>query len=246
MPQTVFTVGNPITSRIKLGVTPDGTTTVTLQVFKPDGTTITAPAISAFTGTGGDEKTAQWYTTDDGQAGSPVLESAGDWVALWQVTGTGAVTAAKVYNVVPLPSTGTRVAWSPFLSEVADHVPWLTVDQVTVGSETYLGTFNGNTVPTDEQAQRHIDKAAAPILAIGAVPQPLYAFARGIVALRAAASLARAFPRYENALNIAAALDKQADTDWKSLLALLEDEGAVNDAPAQPVWCFPPPVYHRL
>jgi hypothetical protein len=244
MPQTVFTVGNPITSRLTLGVTPDGSTAATLTVFKPDGAAIAAPAISAWTG---DEKTAQWYATDDGTSGSTTLVAAGDWVALWQVTGTGAVTAAKVYNVAPLPTTGTRPDWSPFLSEVADHVPWLTVDRVSVGSDTYLGTFNGLTTPTDEQAQRHVDKAAAPILALSIVSEPLHAFARGIVALRAAASLARAFPRYnDNALAIAAALGQQADADWTSLLGLLDDDdGALVEAPALSHWLSPDTGYRR-
>jgi hypothetical protein len=38
MPQTVYDVGDPITSRLKLGVTPDGTTVATVAVQRPDGT----------------------------------------------------------------------------------------------------------------------------------------------------------------------------------------------------------------
>jgi len=244
MSQTVYTVGNPITSRIKLGVTPDVSTIVTLQVLRPDGTAIATPAISAWSGDGGDEKAAQWYATNDGQSGGLVDLADGDWVAIWSVTGTGAVVAAKVFNVVPLPAAGARPEWLPFLSQVAGHVPWLTVDQVTVGSDLYLNTFNGNTQPTDETAQQHIDQAATPVVAIiTSLPARLIPFARAVVALRAAASIARAFPnRFDNALAIAAALDKQATSDYKILTEQLEDEGVVPGEAGKPWWSFPTPV----
>lgn len=144
MPQTVYDVGDPITSRLKLGVTPDGGTVATVTVKRPDGATIAGLTPGAFVG---DEKTVQWYATDDGTPNGTVLAAAGDWLAVWKVTGTGASVAAKVYNVAPLPGTSTRAGWSPFLSDVADFVPFLTVDTVTPGSQLYLGTFTGVTSP---------------------------------------------------------------------------------------------------
>jgi hypothetical protein len=68
MSQTVFTAGNPVTSKLKLGVTPDGTTSATVVVRRPDGTAVSTTAVSAWVG---DEKTVQWYATNDGTAGRP-------------------------------------------------------------------------------------------------------------------------------------------------------------------------------
>lgn len=241
MPQTVFDVGDPITSRLKLGVVPDGTTVVTITVTRPDGTTITAPTISGFVNV--DEKTAQFYATDDGSSTGTTLHAAGDWLAVWKVTGTGANIAPKVYNVAPLPGTGTRVPWSPFLSQVAYHVPWLTVDTTTPGSQVYLGTFTGTTTPTDEIAQGHIDSAVnimSPVLgvplAVGLQPS-----ARAVAALRAAASLARAFPRNAADIATAAALDARADASWKLLLTEAEQDGTATTV-LTPHWFMPDPV----
>lgn len=243
--QTVYDVGDPITSRLTLGVTPDGSTVVTITVTRPDGSAITPPPISPFTG---DVKTAQWYATDDGTVSGTTANAAGDWLAVWRITGTGANVAAKVYNVAPLPGTSTRVAWSPFLSSVADHVPYLTVDTTTPGSQLYLGTFTGDTTPTDEVAQRHVDYAVALMTpAIPSISAVLYPAARAVAALRAAASLARAYPRRPEDLAAAAALDARADAAWKSLVAAAEEEGSGAGASGVPHWKFPePPTYGDL
>jgi hypothetical protein len=129
MPQTVYDVGDPITSRLKLGVTPDGSTIATVTLQRPDGTSISVTP-GAWVG---DEKTAQFYATDDGTVSGTLLAAAGDWLAVWKVVGTGASVTPKVYNVAPLPGTGTRASWSPFLSDVADHVPYLTIDPTIPG-----------------------------------------------------------------------------------------------------------------
>lgn len=237
--QTVYDVGDPITSRLSLGVIPDGTTTVTVTLQRPDGTTVNPVVVSAWVG---DTKTAQWYATDDGTSAGATLHADGDWVAVWRVSGTGANVAAKVYNVAPLPGTSTRPAWSPFLSQVADHVPYLTVDTTTPGSQLYLGTFTGDTTPTDEQAQRHIDSAVALMRpAIPLISAALYATARAVAALRAAASLARAFPRRPEDLANATALDARADAYWKVLVTAAEQEGTSAGAVGTPHWSFPAP-----
>jgi hypothetical protein len=250
MPQTVYDVGDPITSRLKLGVTPDGTTVTTLTVYRPDGTVVSGITPSGtWSGTAGDEKTAQWYATNDGTAGGTVTAGLadGDWLAVWKVTGTGASVTPKVYNVAPLPGAALRVAWSPFLSDVADHVPWLTVDLRTPGDQTYLGTFTGWTAPTDEQAQRHIDAAAsivAPIVGvIPAASQPqIYRLARTATALRAAATLARAFPRNNRDIDTASALLADAKTALTSLDDATANLGA-NPVNAVPVLYAPDPVW---
>lgn len=240
MPQTVYDVGDPITSRLTLGVTPDGTTAVTVQVFRPDGSVIAVSPSSGWVS--GDQKTAQWYATDTGAAGATTTEADGDWLAIWTVTGTGASVTAKVYPVTPLPGTSTRPAWSPFLSDVADHVPALTVDATTPGSQVFLGTFTGNTSPTDEQAQRHVDTAVAVVGAgFGTLTTSLARMARSVAAIRAAASLARAFARTSSDLDLATALERQAAADLKVLIAAVENAGSTTLS-AVPVAYAPEPV----
>lgn len=253
MTQTVFDAGDPITSRLKLGVTPDGTTVATLVVYRPDGSVVAGivPA-GTWSGTGGDEKTAQWFATDDGTAGGTTTDGLynGDWLAVWKVTGTGASVSPKVYNVIPLPGTTTRPPWSPFLSDVADFVPWLTVDSRTPGDQFYLGTFTGWTVPTDEQAQRHVDRAAAFVRPyVGVVPSGsqaiVYGLARTATAMRAASTLARAFPRNGNRDDVGMAASIAADAD-KACKALEEaaDNASANPSNALPIWYSPDPVWY--
>lgn len=242
MPQTVYDMGDPITSRLTLGVTPDGTTSVTVAVYRPDGTPITVSPSLGWTGTAGDEKTAQFYATDDGTAGGTTTSAAGDWLVVWKVTGTGASVTPKIYNVDPLPGTSTRVSWSPFLSDVADHVPFLTIDQRTPGMQTYLGTFTGWTSPTDEVAQRHIDQAVAIIGAgFGTLTGALPRMARSVAALWAAASLCRAYARDRDTRDLAAQLTAAATAELKVLVAAVDNAGA-DALDAVPVMYAPTPV----
>jgi hypothetical protein len=239
MPQTVYDVGDPITSRLKLGVTPDGTSGVTVTVSRPDGTAIAGLTPGAWVG---DEKTVQFYATDDGTPSGTVLEASGDWLAVWKVTGTGASVSAKVYSVAPLPGTSTRPVWSPFLSDVADHVPFLTLDTTVPGSQVWLGTFTGNTSPTDEQAQRHIDQAVSLVGAgfstlSGALPR----MARTVAAMFAAASLSRAFGRSADERAIADSIERQARVELKTLQTAVDNAGS-DTLSARPVMYTPDPV----
>jgi hypothetical protein len=238
MPQTVYDVGDLITSRLKLGVTPDVTSLATVTLQRPDGTSI-AVTPGAWVG---DEKTAQFYATDDGTTAGTLLASAGDWLAVWKVTGTGASVTPKVYNVAPLPGTSTRVSWSPFLSDVADHVPYLTIDPTIPGSQVYLGTFTGYTSPTDEQAQRHIDDAVAIVGAgVGTLTGSLPRMARSVAATWAAATLCRAFARDAETVARAADLMRQAQADLKILTAAVDNTGSTT-LNAVPVLRGPDPV----
>lgn len=245
MAQTVFDVGDLITSRLKLGVTPDITTAATVDVYRPDGTAILGLNTSAWVG---DEKTVQFYATDDAEVDGTVAAAAGDWLVIWRVTGTGASVSPKIYPVTPMPGTSTRPAWSPFLSDVADHVPWLTVDMTTPGSQFYLGTFTGWTSPTDEQAQRVTDRAASLTATyVGVVPSGsqalIYGLARTATALRAAAMLARAYARKREEIDVATALAADAAA---AIGALEEAAGNVGADPinAQPLWYAPDPVWY--
>ncbi len=240
MAQTVFDVGDPITSRLKLGVTPDGTTATTVTVKRPDGALIAGLTPSVYVG---DEKTVQWFATDDGTPNGTTLAAAGDWLAVWKTVGTGASVVAKVYPVSPLPGTSTRPTWSPFLSDVADYVPYLTVDPVTPGSQLYLGTFTGVTSPTDEQAQRHVDNAASLVGAgFGTLATTaLQRMARTVTAMFAAITLARSFSRDATNLAMADALERQANASLKTLQAAVDDTGA-DTLSAVPVLYAPDPV----
>lgn len=242
--QSVFDAGDPITSRLKLGVTPDGTTTVAVTVRRPDGTALTGLIVSAWGGTAGDEKTVQWYATNDGSAGAATDLAAGDWLAVWTVGGKGASVSPKVYSVYPLPGTARAAAWMPFLREVADYVPWLTLDTATPGGDTFLGTFTGTTYPADEQAVRHVERVVRPISERWPdLPTTVYELARTYVTLRAAASLARAFPRTSGDTATADALDRQADTAWTSLVSAADDATTAPTATGQvPIYAFPVPV----
>jgi hypothetical protein len=250
--QSVFDAGDPITSRLKLGVVPDGTTITTVVVKRPDGTVITGLTPSVFGGTGGDEKTVQWYATDDGTAAGTVTPGivAGDWLAVWTTQGTGASVVPKVYSVEPLPGTGTRASFAPFLSQVGDFVPWLTLDTTVPGADTFLGTFTGATHPTDEIVERHITRVAGPIEdRWPALPTMLYRAARSYIAIRVAANLARTFPRYSGDLSDADALSAQADAEWLALVAAADDatSGGGEDptrTAQYPIWAFPEPAKH--
>lgn len=247
MPQTVFDAGDPITSRLRLGVNPDGTTAVDITVYRPDGTAIADPAVSAWSAA--NEKTAQFYATDDGQPGSTTVLSAGDWLAVWTVTGTGAGIEAKVYPVRPLPSpSNLRPSWSPFLSDVADFVPRLTIDQGSLGEPVELGTFTGSTEPTDEQVQRLIDRAVVSVSTVlGTVAPSLYEQAQGVAAMRAAAAAQRGYARDSDAMRLATELDASADAELGRLVTANSASGSSSSVALLPVWSFPdPPDYGDL
>lgn len=233
MAQTVYDHGDPITSRLTLGVTPDGTTTVSVQWLLPSGGTTAGTVVGPISG---DQYTSQQLTGVTGP---------GDYVAVWTVAGTGAGVQTKVYNVRRLPgSAPDRAAWVPFLSDVADHVPRLTVDTVTPGSAIEYGTFTGTTSPTDEQVQRLIDAAAATLAAtVGTVDTALYGLARAVTALRAAAAVQRAYPRDPSDLNTASQLDARAEAELKRLITANTAAGQASvPAAVSPYWSFPPAV----
>ena len=244
MPQTVFDPGDPITSRLKLGVTPDGSTIASVSVRRPDGTLIAGLTPSSFGGTGGDEKTVQWYATDDGTVGGTRLAVGGDWLAVWTVTGTGASVSPKLYAVQPFPDPSGRATYAPFLHEIADFVPWLTLDKTIPGGDTFLGTFTGGTWPTDEQVWRHVRRVVDPIAAHWpSLSSGLAALGRSYVALKVAAHLARAFPRNSGDLGDAEAWNREADLLWAQFVELAENENIAPSGTGQmPIYAFPTPV----
>ncbi|MEU7978243.1 alkaline phosphatase D family protein [Micromonospora sp. NPDC049081] len=134
-------------------------------------------------------------------------------------------------------------AWAPTVAQVADHIPYMTVDVVTPGSQAYLGTFSVATSPTDVQASRLIEGAWPPVAAaLGLVAEAVYPLAQHVTALRAAAAIVRAFPRDDGDLAKAAALDARADADMLRLIAANDAAGggAGSEPVLYPVYAFPP------
>jgi hypothetical protein len=231
MPQTVYDLGDPITSRLTLGVAPDITTVVTVVVTRPDGTTqYSGPPA----GSVGAEYSQQFVAT-----------ATGDYVAVWTIAGTGAGVQAKIYNVRALPTaSSSRPVWAPFLSDVADYIPRLTIDMVTPGSAVEYGTFNGLTTPTDEQAMRLVDAAVGSVLtAAGTIQDSIAGQATTVAALRAAAAIQRAYPRGSNEMSVADALDRRADAELARLIIANEAAGASPPSGVLlPRWSFPRPT----
>lgn len=247
MAQTVFDVGDLVTSRLTLGVPPDGSTLATVVVTRPDGGIIAGLMTSGWVNV--DQKTVQFYATDDGTVTGTKLHAIGDWLVVWTVTGTGASVTPKVYNVRELPTASeTRTAWTPFLSDVADYVAYLTVDATTPGSQVYLGTFTGSTVPADEQVQRIIDREVAVVasLTVGTTDMPLalHPLAQSVVALRAASIIARTYMRTnEQDLRFASTLDAWAASALDALIAAVGELGGGPGAGPAPVGYFPDAPY---
>jgi hypothetical protein len=133
--------------------------------------------------------------------------------------------------------------WAPALTDVADYIPTRTLDATAPGSGTFLGTFNANTTPTDVQAQRLIDKAVAEVLGVvgATVETALYDLAKTVAALRAAASIERAYPDRDADINTAVELDQRADAALARLLAANSAAGGAAPV-AHPAWSFPAPV----
>ncbi|MFD6565386.1 hypothetical protein [Micromonospora profundi] len=135
--------------------------------------------------------------------------------------------------------------WVPTLAQVADHVPYMTVDTVTPGQQQYLNTFNDLTTPTGVQAQRLTDGAWPSVAAAtGVLAQAVWPLAQHVAALRAAAAIVRAYPRDDGDLARAAALDARADADLLRLIAANDAAGggAGNSVDLLPTYSFPPPA----
>jgi hypothetical protein len=138
--------------------------------------------------------------------------------------------------------------WAPTLQQVAEHIPRRTRDVSTPGSDTQLGTFSGNTTPTDVQAQSVIDDATNTIIsAAGQMPpvtDPNYALvttsARIAAEWRAAADIEVAYPVRDADVKVFAQLDQRAKDALTALIELMAhtETGAVEPVP---IWMSPDP-----
>lgn len=139
--------------------------------------------------------------------------------------------------------------WTPSLEQVADHIPTRTRDATAPGSDALLGTFNSQTTPTDEQANRRIRRAVAEVLArvggtIPTTPGHLYTLATDAAALRAAADIELAYPDRQADVSVYEQLDQRAKDALAALVQAVNDAGAGTAGSLLPVWSMPdPPVY---
>lgn len=221
----------------------DGTTEVLLTVNRPTGDpydiTMTGGALVAIPGTSPVQYSQRWT------ADYPVVYDEADrWVLHYEVTGTGEGAEDFERYVVASAVAGGWPAWAPALTDVAIHVPYLTVDTTTPGSATYLGTFTTATSPTTAQADRHVVAAVTSVAAaVGTVNTALSGQARIVAALRAAAAILRAYPRDPSDPNeraIAADLDRRADAELERLIvangALNEEDPYAYGLEIAPMW----------
>lgn len=183
------------------------------------------------------------------QPATAALDGASDFDAdAVTVSDVSAVMAAATLLLADATVTAGEEAgvalpvWAPSVAQVADHIPYMTVDVVTPGSQAYLGTFSVATSPTDVQATRLIEGAWPPVAAaVGLLAEAVYPLAQHVTALRAAAAIVRAFPRDDGDLARAAALDARADADLLRLIAANDAAGggAGSEPVLLPVYSFP-------
>lgn len=132
--------------------------------------------------------------------------------------------------------------WAPALTEVAVHVPWLTVSVANPGSQAYLNDFTADTSPDDAVATEHIGQATTTIaVGIPTMPDGLKDFAGVVAAWMAAASLAVAYARTDDDVRRAAALTAAATAWFKRLTDAADNSGADVLSPV-PVLVAPDPV----
>lgn len=152
---------------------------------------------------------------------------------------------------IPAGPGASAVTWAPTLPEVADYVPRLTVDTTTAGAATELGTFTTTTTPDTDSAQRIINGAVAGVEAtIGTtLAEALHPLANTVAALRAAATMLRAYAHHTgNDLAIAAAYDARADAEMARLTFAIADaaDGEVDGTDGAleilPMWSMPAAV----
>jgi hypothetical protein len=140
-------------------------------------------------------------------------------------------------------------SWTPSLEQVADHIPTRTRDSTTPGSDTLLGTFNGQTTPTDEQANRRIVRAVAEVLAavggtVPATPAYLASLASEAASLRAAADIELAYPDRQADVSVYEHLNQRAKDALQRLIDAVNDQGSGPEGSLLPQWAMPDPPWY--
>jgi hypothetical protein len=227
-----------------LTITPaDNTTTATLTVTKPDGTSTGVPvsggALTPITGSA--QHSQQWA------ADTPVVyDQPGRWILAWTVTGTGEGSEDLEVYIVPSPVAGGPT-WAPGRSRVANYVPERTLERapasVIQSQDEYDLTFTSNTRPTGLAVDRLIADGVAWVSSrVYPMNARVEAAAEVVVALYAAAAVERGTPEGVDSLQRANDLEKRLDLMMSDLV---NANNAANDSSDYgleivPVWSFPP------
>lgn len=232
-----------------LDVSPaDGTTTATLTLREPDGTSSPVPVVAdllvAIPGTSPVQYAQRWTAT------APVVyDQAGRWVLHWQVTGTGEGVEDLEVWVTPSP-TGSGPTWLPGRSRVAAYVPHRTlarsVASTTDSADTYQFTFDSTTTPPGVLVDRLIadgaDWVTAHVTPMHPTSQPTAAL---LAALWSAVAVERSWPNDDSSLQRANDMEKQMNTLAAGLVAsnhaANDDSGVVDPSTVLPRWSFPDP-----
>jgi hypothetical protein len=147
-----------------------------------------------------------------------------------------------------MPVVTDPATWAPTLEQVAGYVTSRTVDLAVPGSDTPLGTFTGNTWPTDTQVRGLIDIACRWVTTrTGPVDSTLVDNAADVAALRAAGMVEASYPVRAGNVDTANLLLKQADTAKADLVAAMQNITGVNPTPvgsALPQYSFPDPHWY--
>lgn len=137
--------------------------------------------------------------------------------------------------------------WAPTLEQVADHIPTRTRNSAAPGDDSLQMTFNAQTTPADEAANRFVASAVSEVLAAvaGSVPSTppyLRSLAQKAAALRAAADIELAYPDRDADVEVAERLDQRAKDALIRLVDAVNDVGATGTTGSLlPVWSMPAP-----
>lgn len=136
----------------------------------------------------------------------------------------------------------TTPAWAPVLEDVAAYVTSRTVDAVTPGSDTPIGTFTADTYPTDTQVLRLVGTATAWVVNVtGDVVPDLEETATDVAAMRAAALIELSYPDRDGDIDeVATVLLEQARAGRDELAAANRAGGGAGpNGTATPLGAFP-------
>jgi hypothetical protein len=229
-----------------LTITPaDNTTTATLTVTKPDGTSTSVPvsggALTPITGSA--QNSQQWA------ADTPVVyDQPGHWILGWTVTGTGEGSEDLEVYVVPSPVAGGPT-WAPGRSRVANYLPHRTLASsaasIVESDDVYELTFDSTTRPTGVMVSRLIADGVAWVSAKAPnLSATLHDAAAVCVILYCAAMIERSWPNDDQSLQRANDLEKRLDIQLKDLADANEIATGTGDYGLEvvmPVWRFDNP-----
>lgn len=140
----------------------------------------------------------------------------------------------------------TPPAWTPTLEQVGGCIPAKTVNVNLPGEETYLYTFNDDTVPNAERAQSIINDAASSVAQAVTVVQPSSeTLAANAAKWRAAADIWLSFPNRDADISSEyAALNARANTELALFIEANNRADTAPDSDPVPYWSFPDPTVY--